>query len=598
MKKILILTIIAAFIFNACEDEVLNKKPLDTITDATLWSDPVLIDDYLTECYSEMRFYFEMPYGKPLNSGSLSQIRALDAVTISDETQPSWISAPKSNWITISGGVFEWWGYPTIRKLNIFIEKVGALDLNESYKKQRLAEARFLRAFAYFNLVKRYGGVPLITWVQQLNDPEEELYPKRDKEDDVYQFILTEIDEIAEDLPEVYGDGRATKYAALALKSRAAMYAASIAQWGSVQLDGVVGIPSNKATTYWQATYDVSRSIIESGMFELYDKSADKVENYRNIFLDENNSEVIFSQRFDGKSGIGHAWDILNIPLPYNVWASGQHACVYLEMVESYDNIDGTSGVIDRQKLTTGVNNGHLFTVEELWGKKDPRFKASIYGHGTQWTHANGDFILDYHDGIEFDGKWERVGSYKGVLCKSKSTGRRTNFGVLKYLDKDLATEQAINFSKTDYIVFRYAEILLNYAEAAFELGKGDGLWAVNKLRRRAGMPELSSVTREDIRHERKVELAFEGNRYFDLRRWRIAKQELTHSFQGLRFILDGASIVEGQYDVLSTKFKIALVNNVSGSPAPYFDEKHYYLPIGLSRTGINNNLVENPGYQ
>src|SRR5690606_4514962 len=128
-----------------------------------------------------------------------------------------------------------------------------------------------------------------------------------------------------------------------ALKSRAAMYAASVAQWGTVRLDGVVGIPSNRVNTYWQASYDVSKSIISSGIFTLYNKSADKVENYRNIFLDEGNSEVIFSQRFDGKAGIGHAWDMLNVPLPYNVWGSGQHSCVYLEMVESYDNIDGTS---------------------------------------------------------------------------------------------------------------------------------------------------------------------------------------------------------------------------------------------------------------
>jgi starch-binding outer membrane protein, SusD/RagB family len=111
-------------------------------------------------------------------------------------------------------------------------------------------------------------------------------------------------------------------------------------------------------------------------------------------------------------------------------------------------------------------------------------------------------------------------------------------------------------------------------------------------------MPEYTAITREDVRKERKIELAFEGNRYWDVRRWRTAKNDLTKSFHGLRIILDGASIVEGQYDVLTQKFKLAIINDVSGIPSPYFDEKHYYLPISLSRTSNNPNLVENPGYQ
>lgn len=147
--------------------------------------------------------------------------------------------------------------------------------------------------------------------------------------------------------------------------------------------------------------------------------------------------------------------------------------------------------------------------------------------------------------------------------------------------------------------IFRLGEIYLNYAEAAIELNKqGDALWAVNEIRKRAGMPELPAVTREDVRKERKIELAYEGTRYFDVRRWRTAKEELTKSYHGLRYILDGPSMVEGQYDVLSQKFKLIIVDDVSGIPNPYFDEKHYYLPISLSRTSNNNKLVENPGYQ
>ncbi len=584
-----------AFMINACED-VLEKQPLDIITDATLWSDPVLIDDYLNQCYSEMRFYFEMPYGQDINF--LVDNRALDMLTITDEAHPAWIGAPKTHWIGIGGGIIEWWGYPTIRRLNVFLNKMENLEIevDESYKKQRIAEARFLRAFAYFDMVKRYGGVPLITRVQELDDPEEELYRKRDKEEDIYMFILSELDEIAPDLPEDYGDGRATKYAALALKSRASMYAASIAQWGSVQLDGVIGIPTDKASTYWQISYDASREIITSGKFSLYNGSDDKVQNFRNLFLDENNSEVIFSERFDGISGKGHIFDMMEVPRSYHVWGGGQQASLYLEMVESFDNVDGTPGVIDRDKIA----NGHLWTVEELWKNKDPRFKATVYTHGSPWVHTNGPFILDYHNGIETpEGELLTVGSYKGVLCRSQASAALTPFGVLKYLDEARAVVHERYYSSTDYIVFRLGEILLNYAEAAIELNKtGDALWAVNEIRKRAGMPEYTSITREDVRKERKIELAFEGNRYWDVRRWRTAKNDLTKSFHGLRIILDGASIVEGQYDVLNQKFKLAIVDNVAGIPSPYFEEKHYYLPIALSRTSNNPNLVENPGYK
>ncbi|HOG05921.1 MAG TPA: RagB/SusD family nutrient uptake outer membrane protein [Paludibacter sp.] len=591
MKKIKILFLATIFLVTACED-VLNKRPLDMISDATLWSETVLIDDYLNQCYAEMKFYFEMPYPNAYN-----WFESTHSVTIADEAMSGWVSAPQSHWIQVQGGVYEWWGYPTIRKLNIFIEKMETLELEDAYKKQRIAEARFLRAFAYFNLVKRYGGVPLITRAQQLNDSDEELYRERDKENTVYEFILTELDAIINDLPEAYssGDtGRPTKYAVLALKSRASMYAASIATWGNVLLDGLVGIPKDKAKAYWQICYDASKEIITSNVFALYNKHADKVQNYRNIFLDEVNSEVIFSERFDGLSGKGHSWDMWLGPSASHVWSEGQQAMVFLEMVESYDNIDGTSGMIDRSK----VGAHYLWTVEELWGKKDPRFRASVYTHGTSWSDKDGKRILDFHNGIQTPSGVVTNGAYKGVLARAKDAKRGTPFGILKYLDESRAVVHERLYSSTDYIIFRLGEIYLNYAEAAIELEKdGDALWAVNEIRKRAGMPVLGTITRDAVRKERKIELAFEGNRYFDVRRWRTAVNDLTRSYNGLRFILDGASMVEGNYDVSTQKFSLRITPNVSGKNPPYFTEKHYYLPIGLSRTGNNPNLIENPGY-
>lgn len=604
MKKINILLLISVFFFTACED-VLDKEPLDIISDAAVWSDPVLINDYLGQCYAEMKFSWETEYNAPLSTFSgvtgfyTYPFHMVYSMQVSDEARRSWgPQAFKTNLININGGRLEWWGYPLVRKLNVFLENMAPMELDANYKKNRMAEARFLRAFCYFNMVKRYGGIPLITKVQQLDDPNEELYPTRDKEEVIYDFIVSEIDAIADDLPyrSTGPDyGRASKYAALALKSRAAMYAGSIATWGTLDLDGVVGIPQNKASLFWQASYDASEEIINNGGYALYEVESDKSTNFRNLFLDEGNTESIFVEQFNGLAGKGHTYDFFMVPKAHHPWNAGQTITLYLEMIESFDNIDGTSGIIDRAKIAAGYS----WTLDELWGNKDPRFKASVYTQGTSWL--NGATKLDYHLNVKKeDGTITNAGSYKGVLAKAPASASATPFGVLKYLDEaERSVVSERNHSDTDFMIFRLGEVLLNYAEAAIELGKdADALWAVNELRKRAGVQEYTEITRDLVRKERKVELAFEANRYWDLRRWRIAEEELSQVFHGLQFTLDGSSYEQGSYDPETAKYILKIQNNIDGNPAPFFDEMHYYLPISLSRTNTNPNLDENPGYE
>lgn len=576
--------------FTGCNKSVLDKKPLDIISDAVVWSDPKLIDAYLNQCYAEMSFYHEMPYG-----ASQEWFDVVTASSFADEAMSAWTPTPRSHWISVSGGVYEYWSYATVRRLNVFIEKLGTADVDGTLKARYIAEARFLRAFSYFNMVKRYGGVPLITEPQRLDDPDELIYPNRAKEEELYDFIISELVAAQPDLLAEAGGasaGRPTRFAALALQSRAAMYAASVAQWGAVMAGGVVGINASRTTDFWTTSYEASRDVITSGRFGLFEKYGDKTENFRKLFLEKDNEEVIFAEKYTGIVGRGHSWDMWQNPFSYNVWAGGQQSCVFLEMVESFENVDGSSPVINRQL----VESGHLFTLEELWGKKDPRFRASVYTHGTPWLGET----LDYHDAILMpDGSWNSVGAFRGVNARSRSFGRPTPFGILKYLDEGKGIIPERYYSDTDYIVFRLGEIYLNYAEAAFELGNtADALWAVNEIRRRAGLQPLTTVSRESIRQERKIELAFEGNRYFDLRRWRTATTDLSRNFGGLRFIIDGSSIQEGQYNPLTHKFRLYVVADVLGSPTPVFAERNYYLPIALSRTSANPNLVENPGYQ
>ncbi|HVW61360.1 MAG TPA: RagB/SusD family nutrient uptake outer membrane protein, partial [Puia sp.] len=271
MNKIFILLFVSGMLIS-CNKQVLDKEPLDIISDATVWGDKSLVNAYLTHIYYEMYWLANESGGAGWNGDGF--YAEFEVNEVSDECFPQWRDWNPSTAfrykygnLTIGGGLLEWWGYSTIRSINEFIERVPTSPLSPEEIKAKVAEARFLRAFCYFAMVKRYGGVPLITKVQSLNDPKDELYPKRNKEAAIYDFIVSETDAIANDLPETAtGDdlGRPTKYAALALKCRAALYAGSIAEFGTVQLDGVAGIPADKAASYYQTAYDAADVIMKS----------------------------------------------------------------------------------------------------------------------------------------------------------------------------------------------------------------------------------------------------------------------------------------------------------------------------------------------
>lgn len=595
MKKIVYIFLFSLLFLTSCVKEILDKEPLGIISENVVWKDQQLINAFLNQCYIEMHVFNNESPNPVSGSGGFQQYYMVDNISDECKAFAVWSNNAyqyKFGALKINGGLLEWWEVPynTIRKLNEFIERVPTTTVvDDAFKKQWIAEARFLRAFNYFFMVKRYGGVPLVTKVQGINDPKEELYPERNTEQEVYDFVLSEMDAIASDLPETYAAvdyGRPTRYAALALKCRAALYAASIAKYGTVQLNGLVGIYNSLASSYYQKSYDAAKLIMNSGKHALYNVDADKVTNFRNIFMVERNTEAIFVRQHDSNDGTtgGNGWnyDFFQCPGP-NAWNDGNTDCPYLEMVEEFEHVDGTPGTLDRTAIQTG-----LWTTEDLWVNKEPRFFASIYTMNTMWKGAK----LDYHWGLlKPDGSIITSGSYNGIAGQSPMFAYpgRTSFGALKYCDesKDAAT---YNNSKQDWIVFRYAEVLLNYAEAAFELGKPvEALDAVNQLRKRAGVALRTVIDMDKIRHERKVELAFEGHRYWDVRRWRIATTVLSRDFSGLRYVLDSQT----------GKFKLIVLEKVDGSiSSPVFYPMNYYFPITLKRTANNPNLIENPGYE
>lgn len=621
--------------FASCTD-VLDQIPSDRYTDAVVWNDETLILQHLAQLYAYTPVMVQdCPAsastwnGATLNRddnswgvwmGQSEQIEgSTRSLEMADECKYNFGAQTDFNQLKrygyqVNDTYFQWWGnaYYQIRNLNNFMDQMDKSTLQN--KEELKGEARFLRAFCYFAMVKRYGGVPLVTAVQAIDADSTVLYLARSSEKQCYDFIIDECEQAARVLPARQETGRASKWAAYALESRASLFAGSIAQWGQQQLDGLLGFAPADANKYYRICVDACNKIMESGKFALYNQDADKVTNYRNIFLKKDNSESIMAWRHTGPSwmagGTGlWSWDMCECPRP-NVWGVGNYHCPYLDFVELFECVDGTPG-----KLEFDPNKS--YTMAELFGNRDPRLAANVWTNGTPWPNGVGGVCfgqdhVDMHRGImKPNGVVEssRFGSYKGIGAIGDQLARvaeysllNTGFGVRKYLDDDADVQSWFCTSTTDYQIFRYAEILLNQAEAAFELGDNAvALRNVNQIRSRAGIVQLAGITRDQLRHERTIELCFENHRYWDLRRWRTAEQVLSTSHQGLTYILDPSSLLDAKDKIIpgaTPKFYLRVVEYIDGAnETPVFPAKNYYWPVGNARIAQNPNLVENPGY-
>ncbi|MUH38254.1 RagB/SusD family nutrient uptake outer membrane protein [Zobellia amurskyensis] len=576
MTRILdiILILVASFLFFSCENDVLDKEPLGLISNDNVWQNENLVNLKLNESYKESLF---------LNMGGNSGFEAgLDGNMAGEfKNYAGWQTPNRASTGIIDetgspAGAVQNWDYSLLRDINDIILNLETVStLNEDFKEARISEARFLRAYLFFHMVKRYGGVPILTKPQSLEATPEELFVFRNSEEEVYDFIISETEAISEILPETPSQGRPSKWAALALKSRAALYAGSIGEYGAVQLDGLLGI--SNPDKYWQIAYDTSKKIINESGHALYMKYDDKVKNFQELFIDEeSNSEVIFAESFDATLN-SHSWNFLALPQPFDSgWAS--NFFVFYDTVELFDFADGTSGKVDRSTV-----DGQEIDLDEFFGTRDPRFIASIFYPGSDWMgdhvyfHDNTINIEDAPDG------WEARAAEK-----NRNLSNGTGFLVRKRIDES-HVKPAKNTDDTDYIVFRLGEIYLNLAEAAFHIQgkKNEALTNINIIRERAGMPARTELTLDNIQQERRVELFAEDQAYWDLRRWRIAKEVLDGvKLQGLKYTYNGTT----------GKYYIEMRRGESTGPR-VFQERHYYLPLTVGRINDNPNLVENPGY-
>ena len=596
MKKINLLYILGLLFigtgFQSCSD-ILESSPKDTLTDPSVWGNKDAVNAYLGKLYDQMQTE-DFGYMVFDDGGFPSEI--------TDEAVRSYTWGRINNPI-IPDDDFGWWGYGALREVNSFIQKIKTAPVSDAEKNRYEAESRFIRAYHFFAMVKRYGGIPIITEPQDFTgDNMEELQVPRNTEKEVYEFIKSEIDEIVSILPEEWDSAnkfRATKYSAYALKSRAMLYAGSIATYGKVQYDGLVGINKADREYFFTECKKASDAIINSGKFELYNKKEDKEQNFQALFLDKDlHSEAIFTKAFSAPDR-GHSWDYYNAPQSFKV----DYGCVInptLQLVEEFDYIDGSEG-----SLKTTDANGDPIKFDspyDLFKDKDPRLLASIMVPFSPWQNdimearrgiINGDKIITSSNLTEHYGEGDKkitITGKDGILESTDVT--KTGFYVKKYMDP----VNRVNYSRSEvnWMVFRYAEVLLNYAEAAAELNKDTdkGLTYINQVRERAGVAPLTTLSIEKVRKERKVELAFENHRWWDIRRWRVA-DNILNNYQA-RALYPYLVWEDGKYP---SEMKYIFKKDKAPKETRTFNPKLYYVKIPAGQITTNPKLLQNPGY-
>lgn len=591
LKSLIIIAVSGLFAFSSCINDFLDRKPLDVISDDDVWANESAIQAYMAGMYEKM---FVEPHGWLLNWGTLGHYTD-ESMRSYSWGHPYTPTFPDSFMSDFDGsGDFWSTSYKNIRIVNEFFQKLPTSSVSEDLKKRYEAEAHFIRAFYYFGLAKRFGGVPLLKEVQEYSGGNiEELKIPRNTEEETWNFIGDECDLAMKDLPESYpatDQFRATKYAAAALKSRAMLYAGSISKYGSVQLNGLVGISADKADDFFEKSFAASEIIIGSKKFDLYEKNDDKAANYQNLFLDKTlHEEAIYVKAYSVPDK-GHNFDYAMAAPSFKIdW--GTNTSPTLELVEAYEYVDGTPGTLKTE------NNGKAIyydNADDIFKNKDPRFFASVLYPNCPWQNS----VVEIRRGIiNSEGKKIEATAFADkfpedpTLTTSGKDGlvmqgdcSRTGFYIKKFMDSANRVEQ--DRSETNFMVFRYAETLLNYAEAAVELGKADlALPKINDVRKRAGIKQKSAVTLEDVRHERQVELAFENLRFWDLIRWRTATKVMNNTT---------FSALIPWLDYKTKKYTFDKGPNTLQLPKTFLD-KNYYQPI--PEVNKNDLLIQNPGF-
>lgn len=569
MKKLYSIFMIM-FLFGSCSKDVFQEEPLDRFSDTAVWGDLNLVTIFQNEIYNGMENWVTgglAPSSMVDDSYSNFNWSAERTVTHGDLTPDNSASVGvvyNKGGSYVTGNQSGKWGYmyKKIRAINLFFSKIDDVPGDEGTIERMKGEMYFLRAYYYAELINFYGGVPLITEVFDLDS---NFNVPKSTYDECIEFIVEQADLAISLLPNNYDSnniGRATKGAAMALKAQELLYAAS---------------PLYNNGVYDKAKLERAKAATEA-IFDLGEYSLYAPEDYRNIFLDYNNSEIIFAKYtpddffIDRENSMSRDLGINSIHgfAAYNPLQ---------QLVDQFEVTDGIQSVIPATWGDSGriVTTDPLYNDQDPYKNRDPRFYANVLFDGALYKGNN---VVETF-----------VGGKDSPQALSEGwNASKSGYYIRKFTKEEVDVFPEPPTEELMWVVYRLSEFYLNEAEILSELGTtdpngNDATWYVNQIRQRSGvdMPALSTVDREKIRHERRVELCFEGNRYYDVRRWQIYDQALGNPHMGIT--IEKQENGTKNYSVFEVDNKVL------------FDPRIYYIPIPSSEINKESSLGQSPGW-
>ena len=520
----------------SCSNDFLEVTPSNQLSETTFWQSEEDAELALNAIYHEYDFWWNPIYWDTASDNAYSQFPW--------EGFTNWGNG-NVNPTTIG---YHFWNFTLITRANAFLENIDEVPMDEGLKSQYKSEARFLRAYDYYRKIMWHGDVPLFT--NTFESPAEAEIPRTPK-NEVVEFILNELGEISETLPvenNLQSKGRVTAGAALGLKARLELYEGK-----------------------YEAAAQDAKKVMEMGVYELFN-------DYSGIFLERN--ENVQTEA------------ILDIQFIKDDYPNQVYRRTFPGSVGGWSSITATQSIVDAYTMTNGKsiddsNSG--YDPNNPFENRDPRLDYSIIYSGKFFNNSYYSSIDQYFPDESVNPNYWAV-----------DVGPDTGYNIGKYFDPEGISN--LDNGGVNLIVMRLAEMYLIYAEAKIELGEIDQsvLDAINTVRARAYSVEVSDTSnypvvtttdqselRKIVRRERRVELAFEGLRYFDVKRWDLGPEVLDGPLYGSR--LGSVNFETGEVN-WSEERLIPEVRN-------FIPERNYLLPIPQGQIDLNPELTQNPGY-
>lgn len=626
------IVLLAGLTFTACKKDFLNTKPLGEVPASDVWQDPALAEAFVTDIYNGLgnggldEQQLSSLSDEAVFTHSGRSINVVNEGTLGP-SNPGWVSETYM------------WGktgdnndmYTKIGAANLALENLVTSTISDTALIHRLqGEMHFLRAYYYQQLVRYYGGVPLVKHSYALN---QDYSIARSTYEDCINFIISDCDSAVMLLNgKTLAKGRANMVSALALKSRVLLYAASdlhdmptakavSATINSFAHPELLGYISGDRATRWQRALDAAQAVLDAApnagyKLNLSDPvSADQGrKNYISISMGGGSksadadaaagSELLFERDFTAnKDETGKYVGLDNGPNGYHNWAGNTPI---QQLVDDYEYMDSTT---PGNPKAIKFDWSNPVQAAAPYKNRDPRFYASIMYDGAPWKPRNlisGN--VDPANQIQTGSYETAAGMIPGLDTRQSAienwNGSWSGYYQRKFTDPDPTIVDNTTRQYIPWPFFRYTEAVLNYVEAAIELGKETEArnW-INKIRFRAGMPatnETGDALRQRYRNERRIELVFEEHRYHDARRWMIAPATLGRKIKFINVTgkLKPGAAAPSPYRHDETLYNYTYIPQEDVSlENRKWDDKMYFRPILFDEMNKNTKLVQNPGY-